>query len=161
MRACWPDVFGLSSHEVVMPVVPLFHDNGWSLAFSAPMAGATMVMPGMKLDGASIYELLTAHRHGRGADSLADATATPRKAGGDRRLGLSPRDGAEIPGQLRVEVIHGWGMTEMSPIDTICTLKPEYASLTGKARLDIQQKQGHPSFGVEIEIEDDAGRKVP
>jgi fatty-acyl-CoA synthase len=60
-----------------------------------------------------------------------------------------------------VEVIHGWGMTEMSPIGTICTLKPEYASLTGEARLDIQQKQGHPSFGVEIEIEDDTGRKVP
>jgi fatty-acyl-CoA synthase len=60
MRACWPDMIGLSSRDVVMPVVPFFHANGWSLAFSAPMAGATMVMPGMKLDGASIYELLTA-----------------------------------------------------------------------------------------------------
>src|ERR1700686_2226774 len=62
MMACRPDTFGLSSHDVVMPVVPLFHANGWSLAFSAPLTGASMVMPGMKLDGASIYEMLTAHK---------------------------------------------------------------------------------------------------
>jgi fatty-acyl-CoA synthase len=60
-----------------------------------------------------------------------------------------------------VEVIHAWGMTEMSPVGTICTLTPEYASLTGQPRLDIQQKQGHPPFGVELRIEDDAGRPVP
>src|SRR5579864_3873525 len=56
------DTFGLSERDVVLQVVPMFHANGWSLAFSAPMAGASMVMPGMKLDGASIYELLTAHK---------------------------------------------------------------------------------------------------
>jgi acyl-CoA synthetase (AMP-forming)/AMP-acid ligase II len=52
------DTLGLSSLDTVLPVVPLFHANGWSLAFSAPMSGASMVMPGMKLDGASIYEML-------------------------------------------------------------------------------------------------------
>jgi fatty-acyl-CoA synthase len=59
-----------------------------------------------------------------------------------------------------VEVIHAWGMTEMSPLGSLCTLKPEYASLEGDARLDIQQKQGHPPFMVEMKIEDDAGRSV-
>jgi fatty-acyl-CoA synthase len=173
MRACWPDMFGLSSHDVVMPVVPLFHANGWSLAFSAPMAGATMVMPGMKLDGASIYELLTAHKvTGTAAVPtvwlmLLQYLETNGGALPDLKrvvIGGSacPRAMAEkFQNNYGVEVIHGWGMTEMSPIGTICTIKPEYASLTGEARLDIQQKQGHPSFGVEIEIEDDTGRKVP
>jgi 3-(methylthio)propionyl---CoA ligase len=58
-------------------------------------------------------------------------------------------------------VIHAWGMTEMSPLGSMCTLKPEYAGLAGDARLDVQQKQGHPPFGVEMRIEDDAGRPVP
>ena len=74
-------MFGLSSRDIVMPVVPLFHANGWSLAFSAPMVGASIVMPGMKLDGASIFELLDdvqGHLHRRGADRLADAAATSR-----------------------------------------------------------------------------------
>ena len=56
------DMIGLSSRDVVLPVVPLFHANGWSLAFSAPLVGASIVMPGMKLDGASIYELLNDHK---------------------------------------------------------------------------------------------------
>jgi fatty-acyl-CoA synthase len=60
-----------------------------------------------------------------------------------------------------VQVIHAWGMTEMSPLGSLCTLKPEYATLTGDAKLDILQKQGHPPFMVEMKIEDDAGRKVP
>jgi fatty-acyl-CoA synthase len=60
-----------------------------------------------------------------------------------------------------VDVIHAWGMTEMSPLGTLCTLKPEYAGLTGEARLDVQVKQGHPPFGVEMKITDDAGRDVP
>src|SRR3974390_1416502 len=173
MRTCWPDMFGLSSHDVVMPGVPLFHANGWSLAFSAPMAGATMVMPGMKLDGASIYELLTAHKvTGTAAvptvwlmllqylETNGGALPDLKRVviGGSACPRVMAQKFQDIYG---VEVIHGWGMTEMSPVGTMCTLKPEYASLTGTARLAIQQKQGHPSFGVEIEIEDDAGRKVP
>ena len=57
-----------------------------------------------------------------------------------------------------VEVIHAWGMTEMSPLGSLCTMKPEYAELTGEARLDVQMKQGHPPFGVEMKITDDDGR---
>jgi fatty-acyl-CoA synthase len=156
-----------------MPVVPLFHANGWSLAFAVPMAGAGLVMPGMKLDGPSIYELLTAHKvTGTAAVPtvwllLLQHLETSGGAlpdlkwvviGGSACPRLMAQKFQDIYG---VEVIHAWGMTEMSPIGTMCTLKPEYASLAGEARLDIQQKQGHPPFGVEIEIEDDAGRKVP
>ena len=60
-----------------------------------------------------------------------------------------------------VEVIHAWGMTEMSPLGSLCTMKPEYAALAGEAKLDVQMKQGHPPFGVEMKITDDAGRPLP
>jgi fatty-acyl-CoA synthase len=168
-----PDAFGLSSRDVVMPVVPLFHANGWSLAFSAPMAGASIVMPGMKLDGASIHEMLTAYK-------VSCTAAVPTiwlmllqhlEAGGGKLPDLKrvviggsacPRAIAQkFEDAYGVQVIHAWGMTEMSPLGSLCTLKPEYASLTGDAKLDILQKQGHPPFMVEMKIEDDAGRSVP
>jgi fatty-acyl-CoA synthase len=168
-----PDAFGLSSRDVVMPVVPLFHANGWSLAFSAPMAGASIVMPGMKLDGASIHELLTSYK-------VTCTAAVPtiwlmllqhlEASGGKlpylKRVVIG---GSACPRAMvqkfedtyGVQVIHAWGMTEMSPLGSLCTLKPEYASLTGDAKLDILQKQGHPPFMVEMKIADDAGRLVP
>jgi fatty-acyl-CoA synthase len=157
---------------VVMPVVPLFHANGWSLAFSAPMVGATMVMPGMKLDGPSVYELLNEFK-------VTCTAAVPtvwlallqhlEAVGGKlpylRRVVIG---GSACPRAVTktfqdvygVEVIHAWGMTEMSPLGTTCTLLPEYADLAGDARLDIQQKQGHPPFTVEMKITDDAGGKL-
>ena len=72
---------GYSSRDVVMPVVPMFHANCWAMLFAAPIAGASLVMPGAKLDGASVFELLDAlqgHLHRGRADGLADAAATPR-----------------------------------------------------------------------------------
>ena len=106
------DVIGLSSADIALAVVPLFHANGWSLAFSAPMAGASVVMPGMKLDGASLYELLDTlqgHLHRRRPDGL-DGLARPSRgdrrhapaleADRRRRLRLSAGDDAEIPGRL-------------------------------------------------------------
>jgi len=60
-----------------------------------------------------------------------------------------------------VEVIHAWGMTEMSPLGSLCTIKPDYAELAGDARLDVQMKQGHPPFGVEMKITNDAGKPLP
>jgi fatty-acyl-CoA synthase len=168
-----PDAFGLSSRDVVMPVVPLFHANGWSLAFSAPMAGASIVMPGMKLDGASIHEMLTAYRVSCTAAVptiwlmlLQHLEASGGKLPDLKRVVIGgsacPRAIAQkFEDVYGVQVIHAWGMTEMSPLGSLCTLKPEYTSLTGDAKLDILQKQGHPPFMVEMKIEDDAGRVVP
>jgi fatty-acyl-CoA synthase len=137
------------------------------------MAGASIVMPGMKLDGASIYDMLTAYK-------VSCSAAVPTiwlmllqylEANGGRLPDLKRVviGGSACPRAITqkfqdvygVEVIHAWGMTEMSPLGSLCTLKPEYASLAGDARLDVQQKQGHPPFMVEMKIEDDAGQPVP
>ena len=173
LTANGPDAFGVSSRDSVMPVVPLFHANGWSIAFSAPMAGASLVMPGSKLDGASIHELLNTYQVTCTAAVptiwlmlLQHLEATGGKLPYLKRVVIGgsacPRVIAQkFQDMYGVQVIHAWGMTEMSPLGSLCTLKPEYASLTGDAKLDVQLKQGHPPFTVEMKIEDDAGRRVP
>jgi fatty-acyl-CoA synthase len=173
LTANGPDAFGLSSRDTVMPVVPLFHANGWSIAFSAPMAGASLVMPGLKLDGASIHEMLTTYKVSCTAAVptiwlmlLQHLEATGGKLPYLKRVVIGGSACPRIIAQkfqdvYGVEVIHAWGMTEMSPLGSLCTLKPEYASLTGAAKLDVQLKQGHPPFMVEMKIEDDAGTPVP
>ena len=172
LMAIQPDMIGLSSREVVMPVVPLFHANGWSLALTGPMAGASMVMPGMKLDGPSVYELLNQFKVTCTAAVptvwlmlLQHLEATGGKLPHLKKVVIG---GSACPRAMTktfqdvygVEVIHAWGMTEMSPLGTVCTLKPEYAGLTGEARLDIQQKQGHTPFGIEMKITDDSDREL-
>src|SRR6476619_3266287 len=171
--ASMPDCKGLASRDVVLPVVPLFHANGWSLAFSTPMVGASLVMPGPKLDGASIYELLNTYK-------VTFTAAVPtvwlmllqdlEKTGGKLpHLKKVVIGGSACPRAMTktfqdvygVEVCHAWGMTEMSPLGTRGSLKPEYARLGGEERLDIQMKQGHAPFGVEIKIADDADKELP
>ncbi len=167
-----PDMLGISSRDVVMPVVPMFHANGWSLALTSPMMGSTMVMPGAKLDGASVHELLNDFKVTCTAAVptvwlmlLQHLEATNGKLPFLKKVVIG---GSACPRAMiqkfqdiyGVEVMHAWGMTEMSPLGTVCTLKPEYADLSGEARLDIQAKQGHPPFGVEMIITDDAGRRL-
>ncbi|HZL41641.1 MAG TPA: fatty-acid--CoA ligase [Pseudolabrys sp.] len=171
--AALPDSKNISSRDVVMPVVPMFHANGWSLAFSTPMIGATLVLPGAKMDGPSIYELLNTYKVSFTAAVptvwlmlLQDLEKTGGKLPYLKRVVIG---GSSCPRAMTqtfqdkygVEVIHAWGMTEMSPLGSLCTLKPEYAALTGDARLDVQMKQGHPPFGVEMKITDDSGKKLP
>src|SRR5215471_6550966 len=173
MTSSGADVLGIASRDVIMPVVPLFHANGWSLAFASPMAGASMVMPGMKLDGPSVYELLNEFKVTCTAAVptvwLALLQHLDANGGKLPHLKRVVIGGSACPRAVTkafqdiygVEVIHAWGMTEMSPLGTTCTLLPEYAALEGDARLDIQQKQGHPPFTVEMKITDDAGRTLP
>jgi fatty-acyl-CoA synthase len=171
--ASLPDAKGISARDVVMPVVPLFHANCWSLAFSTPLTGATMVLPGMKLDGASIYELLDTYKVTFTAAVptvwlmlIAHLEATGVTLPYLKRVVIGgsacPRAMTQtFQDKYGVEVIHAWGMTEMSPLGSLCTMKPEYEGLTGEAKLDIQMKQGHPPFGVEMKITDDQGNSLP
>ncbi len=173
MACAMPDYMGLSSRSVVMPVVPLFHANSWSLAYSAPMTGAKLVLPGMKLDGASLLELL----NGEGV-TLTAAVPTVwlgllqhLEATGERLTSLKrvviggsacPRAMTEaFEKKYGVTVDHAWGMTETSPIGSFCTIKPDYADLEGEALYDLKVKQGHPQFTVEFRLTDDEGRELP
>jgi fatty-acyl-CoA synthase len=173
MMAAQPDAMGVSSRDMIMPVVPMFHANCWGLALTSPMVGASMVMPGAKLDGASIFELLDTYRVSFTAAVptvwlmlLAHLEANNLKLPYLRKVVIGgsacPRAMTQKFEQVYgVEVCHAWGMTEMSPLGTLGTLKPEYAGLAGEARLDVQMKQGHPPFGVDMKITDDGNRELP
>jgi fatty-acyl-CoA synthase len=173
MTAMQPDMLCLSSRDRLMPVVPLFHANGWSTAFSGPMSGCAMIMPGAGMDGQSIYQLLT-------EEKVTITAAVPtvwlmllqhmEKEGGKLPdLNRVVIGGSACPRAITqafqdnygVDVIHAWGMTETSPLGTLCSVKPEYQHLEGEAKLDLQTKQGHPPFTVEMKITDDENNELP
>ena len=173
MMAVAPDYFCLSVMDRVMPVVPLFHANSWSLAFSAPMVGASLVMPGPKLDGASVHSLLE-------DEAVTMSAAVPtvwlgllqfmqtsgKKLSTLKHVGIGgsacPRIITEsFETQYGVRVTHAWGMTELSPLGSFCAIKPETAALAGQALYDLKQKQGYAPFSVEMKIADDSGRSLP
>lgn len=173
MAAAMPDYLSLASRDVVMPVVPLFHANSWSLAFSAPMTGAALVMPGPKLDGASIFSLIE-------EEGVTMSAAVPTvwlgllhylESSGEKltRLKRVTIGGSACPRAVTeafetkygVTVSHAWGMTEMSPLGSFCTPKPETAALTGSALYDLKQKQGFAPFTVDMKITDDNGKILP
>lgn len=173
MACAQPDYMGLSARTVVMPVVPLFHANSWSLAFSAPMTGAKLVMPGMKLDGASLLDLLNGEKVTLTAavptvwlGLLQHLEATGGKLDTLERVVIGgsacPRAMTEaFEKKYGVTVDHAWGMTEMSPIGSFCSIKPVYDGLEGDALYDLKVKQGHPQFGVEFRLTDDDGTDLP
>ena len=173
LAAAVPDVLGLSGRDVVLPVVPLFHANSWSLAFSAPMTGASLIMPGAKLDGASIYELLDMYKVTVTAAVptvwmmlLAHLEQNNLKLPHLNRVLIG---GSACPRAMMkkfqdeygVQVTHAWGMTEMSPIGTAGSLKADVAHLTGDAELDVKEKQGFSIFTVEMKITDDENNELP
>ena len=173
MMTCMPDAMGIASRDVVLPVVPMFHANAWGLAQSGPMAGAKMVMPGGKMDGASIYELLDTEKVTFSAAVptvwlmlLQHLEETGKKLPHLKKVVIGgsacPRAITEkFQDSYDVEVIHAWGMTEMSPLGTLATLKPEYALLKREENLQIRQKQGHSPFGVEMKVTDDDNNELP
>jgi fatty-acyl-CoA synthase len=172
MAMIQPDMLGLSSRDVLMPVVPLFHANGWSAAYSAPMAGAGMILPGRDLSPPALHAMLE-----RGA-TITAAVPTVWLALLDhlRRegLGLSTLNRVVIGGSAcpqavieafqrdyGVTVLHAWGMTETSPLGSFASLKPEIAALPEAERMATQLKVGHPPFTVELDLRDDAGAALP
>ena len=173
MEAQAADSLAVNALDTVMPVVPMFHANAWSLAYTCPMAGAGMVMPGPKLDGASVFELLT-------QEHVTMSAAVPtiwlmllqyleqdpaRKLPDMNRVIIG---GASCPESLMrafvekydVDVIHAWGMTETSPLGTVCRMKGSMSHLSGDEFWRHRIKQGRPAFTVEMKISDDQGQKL-
>ena len=166
------DALGTTSKDVMLPVVPLFHANSWGIAFSAPSMGTKLVMPGAKLDGASVYELLSTEKvtYTAGVPTvwlmLLQYMAAEKKTLPDLKVlicggSAMPRSMIKTFVDMGVDVRHAWGMTEMSPLGTVGGLQGQYAHLTGDERLDVLQTQGYPPFGVEMKITDDNGKKMP
>jgi fatty-acyl-CoA synthase len=166
------DALGASAADTMLPVVPLFHANSWGIAFSAPSMGTKLVFPGAKLDGASVYELLSTEKvtHTAGVPTvwlmlLQHMAANNLKlpylrfvvCGGS----AMPRSMIKAFVDMGVTTRHAWGMTEMSPIGTLAALKPPFGESAGDAKLDILQTQGYPPFGVQMKIIDDSGKELP
>jgi acyl-CoA synthetase (AMP-forming)/AMP-acid ligase II len=167
------DGLRVRSSDTVLAVVPMFHANSWSLAFSCPMRGAKLVMPGAKLDGASIYDLLEGER-------VTFTAAVPTvwlmlmQHMQKNNLKLSTLQMVGIggsacpPAMIRafeddygVEVRHAWGMTEMSPVGSTGAIKPIAANRPHEEILALKAKQGWAPFGVEMKITDDEDKELP
>ena len=167
------DALGVKGSDSILPVVPMFHANAWALAFLAPMIGAKMVMPGPKLDGQSVCELLETETVTMTAAVptvwlalLQYLEQTGKKLPHLRRVLIGgsacPRSMIEIfEKKYGVEVVHAWGMTEMSPLGTLGTLKAGLEELPYDRQLDYKVKQGHAPFGVEMKIVDDDDKELP
>lgn len=172
MAASSPDCLNLTSRDTIMPVVPLFHANGWSIAYTAPMNGASMVMPGRDMTPQGIYEML---EHGvtataavptiwlgllqyLGAENKSFSTLKRVVIGGSS----CPRAVIEaFQTKYGVQVFHAWGMTETSPLGTTSSFKPEVDALGPDEQLDVQCMVGHPPFTVDLKITDDDGAELP
>ncbi|MEI9985185.1 MAG: long-chain-fatty-acid--CoA ligase [Aliidongia sp.] len=167
-----PDVLGLSIRDVVLPIVPMYHANAWGIPLSAAAVGCKLVLPGARLDGASLHELIE-------AEGVTFAAAVPtvwlallqhlEQTGGKlSRLRRVLVGGSACPEtvirRLRehgVETVQGWGMTETSPIGTHSKLLPTIAALPFEEQLPTRLKQGRPPFGIDLRLRDADDRTVP
>jgi len=166
-------VLGGTPSEVILPVVPMFHANAWGIAFVGPAAGSKLVMPGAKMDGASIYELIE-------TEGVTFSAAVPTVWQGlfghmvENNLKFSTLRKVLIGGsacpealirgfqdKFGVEVVHAWGMTETSPIGTIANLTPELKALPYDKQMAWRMKQGTPPLGVELKIKNYGGQDMP
>jgi fatty-acyl-CoA synthase len=171
--AALPDVMGISARDAILPVVPMFHVNAWGIPYSAALTGAKLVFPGPALDGRSVYELIEAEKvtYAAGVPTVWQMLLTHMKPAGLRfsTLRRTVIGGSACPPAMiqafnddyGVEVLHAWGMTEMSPLGTLCTLKNKHDSLSEEEKMKIRLKQGRAIYGVDMKIVDGSGKELP
>jgi fatty-acyl-CoA synthase len=167
------DALDLKAVDVVMPVVPMFHANAWALIFASPMAGSKLVLPGSQMDGASIHELLEGERVTfTGAVPTVWLMLLQYLEQEKKDLSFLQRvviGGSACPRSMiekfdesyGVEVMHAWGMTEMSPLGTVFSPKPGMERLSDEGQMAFRVKQGRPPYTVEMMVVDDAGQELP
>jgi fatty-acyl-CoA synthase len=168
-----PDALNVSGRDSVLPVVPMFHVNAWGLPYSVPLTGAKMVFPGPALDGKSLYELFEAEKVTFSAgvptvwlgllnyvaqNNLNFSTFKRTVIGGSA---CPPAMMKTLRHKYHIEVVHAWGMTEMSPLGTTATLQARHIDLPEEVQQAKLEKQGHVIFGVDMKIVDDDGRELP
>ncbi len=171
--AALPDVMNLSARDSVLPVVPMFHVNAWGIPYSAALTGCKLVFPGPALDGKSVYELIESEgvTFAAGVPTVWQMLLGHMKPSGLRfsKLTRTVIGGSACPPAMitafqddyQVEVLHAWGMTEMSPLGTLCTLKNTHDSLPEAEKMKIRLKQGRAIYGVDMKIVDAEGKELP
>jgi len=174
--ACAVDSIGISAGDTLLMIVPMFHVNAWGTPYAGAMAGTKLVLPGPALDGRSVYLLLRdekvtlalgvptvwlmllQHVEAAGLDPKTECSLRRVVIGGS----AAPRAmSAKFEAIFGAFVVHAWGMTEMSPLGTVCNLLPKHRDFTLDQRLDLQTKQGRSICGVDLKICDDEGRRLP
>jgi 3-(methylthio)propionyl---CoA ligase len=168
-----PDALGASARDTILPVVPMFHVNAWGLPYMAALAGAKLVFPGPALDGKSLHDLMESERVTMSAgvptvwlgllghmkqNGLSFSTMKRTVIGGSACPPAMIRAFREEHG---VTVLHAWGMTEMSPLGTVCTLKAKHDVLEGDALYAVMSRQGRAVFGVQMKIVGPDGASLP
>ena len=168
-----PDSLNCSARDCVLPVVPMFHVNSWGLAYACPMVGAKLVLPGAQLDGKSVYELFEQEKVTMSAgvptvwqgllghmlhNGLKFSTLKATVIGGSSCPPAMIRAFQEDYG---VKVLHAWGMTEMSPLGTVCNLKTKHAAWPADERFKVEITQGRAVFGVDMKIVGGDGAELP
>jgi acyl-CoA synthetase (AMP-forming)/AMP-acid ligase II len=167
------DAIGVGAADATLPVVPMFHANAWGLAFSCPATGSKLVLPGAKMDGESIYQLLDEEKVTFTAAVptvwlmlLQHLEATGKKLPHLKRVVIG---GSAVPERILrafeenydVEVIHAWGMTEMSPLGSLGSMTANVLEKDRETIVRYKLKQGRPPFGVEMKVTDDNGKELP
>ena len=170
---CQVDVFGISARDSILPVVPMFHVNAWGLPYASAMAGAKLVFPGPGLDGKSVYELMEHEgvTFAAGVPTVWQMLLNYMAPLGVKFSSLQRTiiGGSACPPAMihafqedyGVEVLHAWGMTEMSPLGTVCTLKNKHLKLSKDEQMKIRLKQGRALYGVDLKIVGDSGDPLP
>jgi 3-(methylthio)propionyl---CoA ligase len=171
--AAMPDVLSLSARDSLLPVVPMFHVNAWGIPYAGAAVGCKLVFPGPAMDGKSIHDLIETEQVSMAAgvptvwqmllghmqaNDLRFSSLTRTVIGGSA---CPPAMLSLFQDTYGVEVLHAWGMTEMSPLGTVCTLKNKQLALDGAGRLRVRLKQGRAVYGVDMKIVDASGTELP
>ena len=171
--AALPDVMGVSARDAILPVVPMFHVNAWGIPYNAAMTGAKLVFPGPALDGKSVYELIEAEgvTFAAGVPTVWQMLLGHMKPSGLKfsTLKRTVIGGSACPPAMidafredyGVDVLHAWGMTELSPLGTLCTLKNKHLKLPAQEQMKLRLKQGRCIFGIDMKIVDSNGQALP
>jgi acyl-CoA synthetase (AMP-forming)/AMP-acid ligase II len=173
MMSATPDVMNFSARDCLLPVVPMFHVNAWGTVYAAPMVGAKLVLPGPGLDGKSLVTLFNQEKVtiSAGVPTIWAGLIAHLEASGEKlpHLNRTVVGGSACPPSIiekfrrdyDVDVLHAWGMTELSPLGTVNNLKNKHLALAEEDQQRMRLTQGRPPFGIELGIFDDDDRQLP
>ena len=168
-----PDALNCSAKDVILPVVPMFHVNAWGLPYAACMNGSKLVFPGPGLDGKSLYELFESEgvTLSAGVPTVWQGLLGYVEANGLRfsTMRRTIIGGSACPPAMMkafqegydVQVLHAWGMTEMSPVGTAAVIKGKHLAMSQDERMAVQSTQGRAVYGVDMKIIGADGAELP